>query len=119
MVGAVATCHRLYRARILDNDACPCCQAAAETITHLCDACPALDHIRYRDLNKEEWDSLPPCLRYHGIMPGSNEGLPERYLEDEENGKAALAADVQYTLLDLIAARTNSLEPSLQPRPRW
>ena len=116
MVGGVATKHRLYRAKILDNNACPCCLEAAETLIHICDECSALDPIRFRDFTRAEWELLPPCLRYHGIMPLANDGLPMRFLEDEENGKAALAAEVQYTLLDLMAARQDS---SLQPQPRW
>ena len=118
LTGAVATYHRLYRARVLTGNACPCCNLAAETMEHISDDCPVMADLRARNFTAGEWATLPPCLRYHGILPAGDEGMPRRYA-DHENGREGLVADVQYTLIDMLERRESYMDPGLRPQPRW
>ena len=69
-------------------------------------------------MSLEEWQNLPECLRYHGVAPLGDDFLPQRYLQMGEDGKAALIADVQYVLLDIVDLQQTAMgaEP---PQPRW
>ena len=118
--GAVATCHRLYRAGVLDGNACRCChQPVVGTLGHLIDDCRATQRLRDRDFSASEWASLPDCLRLHGIAPLADDWLPPRY-QGEQNGKAAIVAEVQYVLLDILEVHNAALDGSvLPPQPRW
>ena len=71
-----------------------------------------------REMAREAWGALPTCLRAHGIVPIRLDEyqIPAKYLGD--SGSAALAADVQYVLLDCLKLRAERLG-SVAPRPRW
>ena len=80
--GAVPTCHRLYRAGVLDGNWCRCCgQLEVGTLDHLVNCCSATAHLRHRDFTEEEWAGLPMCLRLHGIAPLGDDWLPPRLAE--------------------------------------
>ena len=61
-------------------------------------------------------------MRCHGIVPQrlvhEDFVVPARYAEDEADGAKALAADVQYTLLDMFQLRSEKLGAPM-PVPRW
>ena len=65
---------------------------------HFVDDCPGLDLLRYH-FSREEWALLPTCVRAHGLVPAdlSTLSIPVRYA----GRPAALAADVQHTLIDM------------------
>ena len=120
--GAVATCHRLFRAGMLDGNECRCCrQPVVGTLEHLIDQCPATQRFRERDFTAEEWAAMPNCLRLHGIAPLGDDWVPSRVLEDpNSDAKAGFVAEVQYALLDMLNLHMDSLEGEVQPsRPRW
>ena len=116
--GAVPSMDRLWRSKLVEDPSCPCCGAPKEDWRHIIDSCPAYEHLRVREMPREAWDALPTCLRAHGIVPCRLDDyqIPEKYLGD--SGPAALAAYVQYVLLDCLKLRAERLG-SVAPRPRW
>ena len=92
---------------------CRCCGEVEETVEHLFDECPTMDHIRYLEIRPEIWHSLPVCTRHHGIVPALLE------LGSAEDRKE-LACMVQHTLLDIWRHRC-SFRAEEDPRPvaRW
>ena len=118
LAGAMASCSRLHKAEMRDSPQCPCCGEEVETYSHIIDDCPGLDHLRYRDFSPEEWKLLPPCVRHHGLIPLRlhMDCTPARY--QDQDGPKAMAADVQYTLLDMFLFRDTKLGAPT-PIPRW
>ena len=116
MAGAMASCSRLHKAKILDSPRCCCCGAQMETFMHIVDDCPALAHTRFREFSPSEWAQLPSCTRSHGLVPICLDpaSIPPRYQGEPK----ALAADVQYTLIDMFLHRA-SLMGRPAPQPRW
>ena len=115
--GAVSTGKRLFRAGLIDCPNCQLCNTGAvETMAHLADDCPALDHVRYRELRPTAWHTLTDALRLHGIF--SQAQLPPGSEYDHADWQKDLTARVQYTLLDMLAFRQEAFPDSL-PRPRW
>ena len=113
--GAMASCSRLQKAKILETPHCRCCGAELESYMHIIDDCQDLNPIRFRDFTEEEWGRLPACVRSHGLIPIRVDPaeIPERYHGEPQ----ALAADVQYTLLDMFAHRAERMgRPAPQPR---
>ena len=113
LAGAITTLARMKKlGRILD-DTCPRCGMRPETWTHIADACPAHDGIRYRDFSATGWHTMPDCLRLRGLVPA---WLALSHSREDVHG---LAGNVQYTLLDFLTHRDTLLPGSLQPQPRW
>ena len=111
--GAINTLARLRKIGQIEDDCCPGCQSCPETWTHIADACPAYDAIRYRDFAPTEWHEMPASLRLRGLVQAS---LADSWHKDDIRG---LAANVQYTLLDFLAHRATLLPSHLHPQPRW
>ena len=86
---------------------------------HLVNCCSATAHLRHRDFTEEEWAGLPMCLRLHGIAPLGDGWLPPR-LAEGDRAKEGVVGDVQYALIDMLAAHHQSLEGEVAPaQPRW
>ena len=116
LCGAVNT--RSRTARILDIDpTCICCQTRQrETAQHVFAECDAHEHLRHTDLTLEEWQMLPNCLKYQGIVPRDDALLPERFRGPVE--RKQLGCTVQHNLLDIWDHR-NALSDAPTPQPRW
>ena len=118
LVGAVNTCNRLAKAKILESPHCRCCGEEVETLEHTTDACPAFADLRSTIATPDEWMALPVCLRRHGIMPAWEFPMPLRFSTGHPDDRKALAAEIQYLLIDIQDRRLQSL-PEMAPCPRW
>ena len=112
MSGAVNTRAHLHRVRVVESPTCPCCGQAPETWSHLFAECPAHATIRNRELGPELLESLPACLRLHGVCPETFQ------FGDSRDDLLGLVGTVQYMLLDVLAHR-NELMGEPPPQPRW
>ena len=100
------------------SSTCQCCAAGPlESTEHVFCECPGHTAERCNDITDEEWQSLPNCLKLQGIMPRSNELLPQRWQTDQ--GRIDLAVIVQHNLLDMWANRCRHTPNAIQPQPRW
>ena len=117
LCGAVNTRSRV--ARLLDiSPICPCCdEGVRETAQHVFLQCKAHHHKRLQEITEEEWSALPMCLKMQGIVPKSDEGLPERFCITPDD-KKNLGCTIQHNLLDVWDHR-NSLSGAPEPVPRW
>ena len=119
LAGAVATMPRLHRWNRVDTAICQACGQEEETCAHIFTRCPVYDDIRYRDIEPHVWDWMPDCLKQRGLLPCGLELPDDHNLTNDDDGRAYLASTVQYTLLDILAARQAHLPPEMAPQPRW
>ena len=118
LCGALATNTRIARNEPEEDGICKCCNLARpETTPHIFQDCPSHNHMRYTETSKAEWESLPNCLKFLGVMPRSFEVLPERYRS--EQGRIDLAVLVQHNLLDVWDHRCANTPSWRAPQPRW
>ena len=116
ITGALATRSRLHKFDPEESPDCPHCPGVPETTQHIFGECPKYKTLRFTDLGEETWTSLPPCLKYHGIVPLLNEQIAAQFQSQVDHKQ--LGCIVQHNLLDIWQERQKWVE-ARQPVPRW